>query len=112
MTTIPRPSFRESRPGDPNTAVRETPTEQAANEEALVREVVASFDDTPSPRLKQLMQSLTRHLHNFIREVRLTEEEWNAAIGFLTAGGHITDDKRQEFILLSDVLGSQCRPSR
>ena len=52
------------------------------------------------------MQSLTRHLHNFIREVRLTEEEWNTAIEFLTAAGHITDDKRQEFILLSDVLGA------
>src|SRR5690625_857188 len=51
------------------------------------------------------MQSLTKHLHNFVREVRLTEDEWNTAIQFLTDVGHITDDKRQEFILLSDVLG-------
>jgi hydroxyquinol 1,2-dioxygenase len=51
------------------------------------------------------MQSLTRHLHNFVREVRLTEDEWNTGIEFLTASGHITGDKRQEFILLSDVLG-------
>ena len=51
------------------------------------------------------MQALTRHLHAFVREVRLTEDEWNKGIEFLTAAGHITDDKRQEFILLSDVLG-------
>ena len=95
----------EARPGDPNTAVREISTEQAAREEALVREVVASFDDTPSPRLKQLIQALTRHLHAFVRETRLTTEEWDAAIRFLTRCGHITDDRRQEFILLSDVLG-------
>jgi hydroxyquinol 1,2-dioxygenase len=52
------------------------------------------------------MQSLTTHLHAFIREVRLTEQEWKAGIDFLTAAGHITDDRRQEFILLSDVLGA------
>ncbi|GAA1763658.1 dioxygenase [Pseudarthrobacter sulfonivorans] len=80
--------------------------EQAAVEQELVDTVVASFDKTEDPRLKQLMQSLTRHLHNFLREVRLTEDEWNAAIEFLTAAGHITDDKRQEFVLLSDVLGA------
>ncbi len=51
------------------------------------------------------MQSLTRHLHAFIREVRLSEDEWSNAIAFLTAVGNITDDRRQEFILLSDVLG-------
>ena len=58
------------------------------------------------PRFKELMQALTRHLHAFLREVRLTEEEWQRAIEFLTAAGHITDDRRQEFILLSDVLGA------
>jgi hydroxyquinol 1,2-dioxygenase len=84
----------------------EVSPEQAAVEEGLVRTVIDSFENTPNPRLKHLMQALTRHLHNFIREVRLTEDEWNAAIEFLTAAGHITDDKRQEFILLSDVLGA------
>lgn len=74
-------------------------------EEELVERVVASFEDTDNPRLKELMQSLTKHLHNFVREVRLTEDEWNTAIRFLTDVGHITDDKRQEFILISDVLG-------
>lgn len=79
--------------------------EQDARERELVDTVVASFDHAPDDRLRFLMQSLTRHLHAFVREVRLTEEEWNAAIAFLTAVGHITDDRRQEFILLSDVLG-------
>jgi hydroxyquinol 1,2-dioxygenase len=81
------------------------PAEQAAREEALVEQVVASFDGTPSPRLKELMQVLTRHLHAFVRETRLTTREWDAAIEFLTRCGHVTDDERQEFILLSDVLG-------
>ncbi|WP_457971728.1 dioxygenase family protein [Arthrobacter sp. D1-17] len=79
--------------------------EQAAVEQKLVETVIASFDKTQDPRLKEVMQSLTRHLHNFVREVRLTEDEWNSGIEFLTAAGQITDDKRQEFILLSDVLG-------
>ncbi|WP_433566742.1 dioxygenase [Nocardia sp. CA-151230] len=81
-----------------------SPAQQAVEEE-LVTAVVASFSQTNDGRLRLLMQSLTRHLHAFIREVRLTEEEWHAAIEFLTAAGHITDDKRQEFVLLSDVLG-------
>lgn len=75
-------------------------------EEDLVDRVLASFDNCENPRLKQVMQSLTTHLHGFIRDVRLTEEEWNQAIEFLTQVGHITDDKRQEFVLLSDTLGA------
>lgn len=80
-------------------------TEQSAREQRVTDEVVASFAGTPDARLQQLMQALTRHLHAFAREVRLTTPEWEAAIGFLTRAGHITDDRRQEFILLSDVLG-------
>jgi hydroxyquinol 1,2-dioxygenase len=87
-------------------STQQIPAEQIAVEQQLVDTVVASFDKAGDPRLKHLMQALTRHLHNFLREVRLTEDEWNAAIEFLTAAGHITDDKRQEFILLSDVLGA------
>ncbi len=76
-----------------------------ASEQAVTDEVVASFGDTKDARLKEILESLTRHLHGFAREVRLTQEEWTAGIEFLTAVGHITDDRRQEFILLSDVLG-------
>lgn len=88
-----------------NTSARTTP-EQSAVEDRIVETVLASFGDTPDPRLKQVMESLTRHLHAFIRDVRLTEPEWSEAIEFLTAVGHITDDKRQEFVMLSDVLGA------
>jgi len=51
------------------------------------------------------MESLVRHVHGFLRETRLTEQEWRQGIDFLTAAGHITDERRQEFVLLSDVLG-------
>ncbi|GAA3985693.1 dioxygenase [Streptomyces plumbiresistens] len=83
-----------------------TTDRQSQVEDELVRTVLASFDSTPDPRLKQLMQALVRHLHAFLREVRLTEAEWQQAIDFLTATGHITTGNRQEFILLSDVLGA------
>ncbi len=74
-------------------------------EQALTDEVIASFAATEDERTKEIVESLTRHLHSFAREVRLTQEEWDAGIGFLTRVGHITTDRRQEFILLSDVLG-------
>jgi len=82
------------------------PTDQSAREQLLVDAVVASFADTPDVRLRGIMSSLVSYLHAFIREVRLTEGEWQQAITFLTRAGHITDDRRQEFILLSDVLGA------
>jgi hydroxyquinol 1,2-dioxygenase len=91
---------------DPRSTADEVPAEQQAREEALVERVLASFEYAPDARLRQLMQSLTRHLHEFLREVRLTEQEWRQGVAFLTQAGHITDDKRQEFILLSDVLGA------
>jgi hypothetical protein len=86
--------------------------EQDGVEQELVDTVVSSFDKAEDPRLKEVMQALTRQLHNFLREVRLTEAEWNAGIEFLTAAGHITDDKRQEFVLLSDVLGASIADHR
>jgi hydroxyquinol 1,2-dioxygenase len=83
-----------------------TTDEQSAREHELVERVLASFDGTPDPRLKQIMRSLVTHLHAFLRDARPTEREWKQAIDFLTAVGHITDDRRQEFILLSDTLGA------
>ncbi len=67
--------------------------------------VTASFADTADPRLKQIMTSLVQHLHAFVKDVELTEEEWGFAIDFLTRTGHMSNEVRQEFILLSDVLG-------
>jgi hydroxyquinol 1,2-dioxygenase len=74
-------------------------------EETLTDAVVARLAKTRDPRLKHIMTSLVKHLHAFAREVNLTEEEWFEGIKFLTAVGQKCDDKRQEFILLSDVLG-------
>jgi hydroxyquinol 1,2-dioxygenase len=74
-------------------------------DEQLTAAVLASFDGATSARFGQIMRSLVTHLHAFASEVQLTEEEWRAGIEFLTRAGHITDDKRQEFVLCSDVLG-------
>jgi hydroxyquinol 1,2-dioxygenase len=71
----------------------------------LTRAVEASFDNTPDPRLRDVLQALARHLHAFASEVELTEEEWFGAIRFLTRTGQMCDDKRQEFVLASDVMG-------
>ena len=67
--------------------------------------VLDQMSGTPDPRLKQVMASLVRHMHDFARDVRLTPEEWLTAIGFLTKVGQTCTPARQEFILLSDVLG-------
>ena len=84
----------------------DTPADELARrEEALTEEVLASFDGADDARFREVLRALVRHLHGFAREVRLTEPEWEAAIGFLTRAGQISDDKRQELILLSDVLG-------
>jgi len=74
-------------------------------EETAADAVVESFAATSDPRLRELLTSLVRHLHAFVRETEPTIAEWERAIDFLTATGHKCDDKRQEFILLSDVLG-------
>jgi hydroxyquinol 1,2-dioxygenase len=74
-------------------------------EKNLTEAVIARLSNTADPRFKQIMSSLIRHLHSFVREVELTEEEWMAGIQFLTATGKKCDEKRQEFILLSDTLG-------
>jgi catechol 1,2-dioxygenase len=75
------------------------------NEAELADAVIARMDRVTDPRFKQIMTSLVKHLHAFAREVDLTEEEWFEGIKFLTAVGQKCDDKRQEFILLSDILG-------
>ena len=74
-------------------------------EETAADAVVDSFAKTPDPRLRELLSSLVRHLHAFVRETEPTIAEWERAIEFLTATGQKCDDERQEFILLSDVLG-------
>ncbi|MBV9076014.1 MAG: 6-chlorohydroxyquinol-1,2-dioxygenase, partial [Methylobacteriaceae bacterium] len=74
-------------------------------ESNMTEAVLARMEPGTDPRLAEIMTSLTRHLHAFVREVELTPEEWLRGIQFLTRTGHMCDDKRQEFILLSDTLG-------
>ncbi|QFZ72289.1 hydroxyquinol 1,2-dioxygenase [Streptomyces fagopyri] len=67
--------------------------------------VISTMRDTKDPRLAEILHSLVHHLHAFVRDVELTEEEWAAGVDFLTRTGHTCTPTRQEFILLSDVLG-------
>ncbi len=75
------------------------------NQDTITQAVLARLATTTDPRLKEIMTSLVQHLHAFAREVKLTEAEWLQGIEFLTATGQMCDNKRQEFILLSDTLG-------
>ncbi|MGW7418697.1 intradiol ring-cleavage dioxygenase [Streptomyces sp. NPDC054813] len=74
-------------------------------EDAVTTEAVESLRATDDPRLRDVLAALIRHLHAFARETRLTQGEWETAVAFLTATGQTCTDTRQEFILLSDVLG-------
>ncbi|WP_406432941.1 hydroxyquinol 1,2-dioxygenase [Streptomyces sp. NBC_00631] len=67
--------------------------------------VISTMRDTEDPRLAEILNSLVRHLHAFVRDVELTEDEWAAGVDYLTRTGHTCTPTRQEFILLSDVLG-------
>ncbi len=75
------------------------------NETTITEAVLDQMARTTDPRLRQIMEAAVRHLHNFAREVNLTPAEWLAGIRFLTEVGHACTPIRQEFILLSDVLG-------
>ncbi|MGJ5039099.1 MULTISPECIES: dioxygenase [unclassified Bradyrhizobium] len=75
------------------------------NEGELTEAVVASLERTPDPRAKFLLQELVKSLHDYVRRTELTFDEWAAAIDFLTRTGQTCTASRQEFILLSDVLG-------
>lgn len=78
---------------------------QNLDQNTITQAVLARHAEAADPRFKEILTSLVNHLHDFAREVQLTESEWAQGIEFLTRCGHMTDDKRQEFILLSDVLG-------
>jgi len=75
------------------------------NEHTATAAVIERMAGCPDPRLREIMASVVTHLHAVVREVEPSLDEWMAAIRFLTATGQISDDKRQEFILLSDTLG-------
>lgn len=75
------------------------------DEHNITEAVLERFSQAPDPRIKEVCVSLVKHLHDFVRDVRPTEDEWAYAIDFLTRTGQICDDVRQEFVLLSDTLG-------
>jgi hydroxyquinol 1,2-dioxygenase len=75
------------------------------DENTITDAVLERVSHASDPRIRQISEAVVRHLHALVREVRPTQDEWMAAINFLTATGHMCDDKRQEFILLSDTLG-------
>ena len=81
------------------------PMPRNTTEDDITAEVLQRFAQTPDPRLREIMLSLIGHLHAFVKEVNLTEAEWFQAIEILTKAGHLSGDKRQEFILFSDTLG-------
>jgi len=78
---------------------------QCATEENLTDLALRRWEACHSPRLREIMQSLVKHLHGFVREVDLKEDEWLAAMNWLAKTGQLSSEKRHEFILLSDVLG-------
>ena len=82
------------------------PAQRNKTEDDITAEVLQRFAETPDPRLRQIVLSLIKHLHAFVKEVELTEAEWFQAIEILTAAGRMCSDKRQEFILFSDTLGA------
>ena len=73
--------------------------------EQITADALGSFAGSGDARVREVMEALVRHLHAFITEVGLTPGEWAQAIEILTQTGHITDERRQEFILWSDALG-------
>jgi hydroxyquinol 1,2-dioxygenase len=75
------------------------------SEESSAEVVIARMSPDADPRFREIMSSVIRHLHAVVKEVRPTQDEWMAAIQFLTDTGKMCDEKRQEFILLSDTLG-------
>ncbi|HTV77295.1 MAG TPA: intradiol ring-cleavage dioxygenase [Steroidobacteraceae bacterium] len=75
------------------------------NEKSITQAVIDRLSECDDPRFKRVMTSLVTHLHDFVRDVQLTEAEWLTAIEFLTDVGQTCTPKRQEFILLSDTLG-------
>ena len=76
-----------------------------ATEENLTELALKQWEACHSPRLRQIMQSLVKHLHGFARDVDLKQDEWLMAVNWLAKTGQLSSEKRQEFILLSDVLG-------
>src|SRR5258708_605943 len=71
----------------------------------LTRDVIDRMKDAESPRLREILELVVSQVHAIVREAKITHDEWWQAIVFLTRAGQMCSDSRQEFILLSDILG-------
>ena len=71
----------------------------------LTRDVIDRMNDSENPRLREILELVVSHVHAIVREANITQDEWWRAIDFLTRAGKMCSDNRQEFILLSDILG-------
>lgn len=78
---------------------------RSVNKDNITETFLGYFGDDTDPRLREIMISLATHLHNFARETQLTHEEWTKGLDILRQAGNITTPERDEFVLLSDVLG-------
>jgi protocatechuate 3,4-dioxygenase beta subunit len=78
---------------------------RTVTKESITETFVGYFGEDTDPRLREIMASLARHLHDFARETQLTHAEWNKGLDILRQAGNITTPERDEFVLLSDVLG-------
>lgn len=90
--------------GDGDTAMNDMP-DSGDTSSAILAEVLARFEKTEDPRLREIMLSLIRHLHGFVREVTLTWPEWETAMAFFAKAASVTGEGRNEFIALSDSIG-------
>lgn len=73
--------------------------------ESVLQIAVQAMERTPDPRLRSVMAALTRHLHAFVREVELTEDEFERALEFLVAIGQASGETKNEVVLAADLLG-------
>ncbi|MFD4407999.1 maleylacetate reductase and hydroxyquinol 1,2-dioxygenase domain-containing protein [Streptomyces sp. NPDC058466] len=106
IESLLRDAWRGRRPAVPAVRAPSAPGAGTGTDlERLTDQVVASFADSPDPRVGQLLGDLARHLHHFVTSNDVTDSEWQYAVDFLTRTGQICTNTRQEFVLLSDTLG-------
>jgi catechol 1,2-dioxygenase len=84
---------------------QQRPSSVIEDEASVTSAVLAAMANAPNPRLRQIAEAFVRHMHAFVREVRLTEEEFELAIDFLNRIGQATNDRHNEGILFSDAIG-------
>ncbi len=76
-----------------------------ANEKDVTKAVLSEIQRAPNPRLRELMSAFVRHLHDFAREVKLTEEEFHAAMAYIVSLGKHSNENHNEAVLMAGSLG-------